>query len=450
MYEPRTKGAKTATLKSSHPGIAGFIAELNQRRKGFQDTGQAVHASALQEVEQEREVEFEVEAVRRIKKSVKYDAFTFPGLHRDLEMFVRSGRLPADSHSMLHVFEVLSKSVVGRKHGVSIGGSKFKLFVSGEFLRTVKFCMDTVKDVFLVSGPVCVSHDSRLLISGQRPVSWILWSEAKQEAVVVIPEEAECVMGMIRARSTHPQVHLISYASPITKRMMVFNNLKYYSMPPLPDDWHPPMWLKVELGILAGRLYFDWDEYQALCDFLAIGTGSDAMKHDEEGVEDEGGALLDGSAIVPGPPSAKEQVPTVSFSKRPLTFLQDWLAIRRHGQDFVHTPMGFLTQGKPLHANHPFFCESTPDAHRPPVCVPAIPPRRLRPVIEESDDEDHLDGVDDMGANVESDGEDDGDSNLEEENGLFIGASSGDEGCGSWSSGSEERWFGRPNDSGSL
>jgi hypothetical protein len=151
MYEPRAKGARPAILKSSHPGIAKFISELNLLRKGFQNTGRAVQASALQEVEQEREVEFEVEAVRRVKKSVKYDAFTFPGLHRDLEVLARSARLPADSNSFLHVMHVLARSVVGRKHGVSASGSKSKLFVSGEFLRTVKYCMESLKDSFLVS-----------------------------------------------------------------------------------------------------------------------------------------------------------------------------------------------------------------------------------------------------------------------------------------------------------
>jgi hypothetical protein len=40
------------------PRIAVFTKELNTRRKGFQDTGNAVHGSVLQEVEQEREVAY--------------------------------------------------------------------------------------------------------------------------------------------------------------------------------------------------------------------------------------------------------------------------------------------------------------------------------------------------------------------------------------------------------
>jgi hypothetical protein len=42
--------------------------ELGIRRKAFQDTGNAVHSSALQEVEQEKEVAFEVETICEVQK----------------------------------------------------------------------------------------------------------------------------------------------------------------------------------------------------------------------------------------------------------------------------------------------------------------------------------------------------------------------------------------------
>jgi len=35
--------------------------------------------------------------------------------------------------------------------------------------------------------------------------------------------------------------------------------------------------------------------------------------------------------------------------------VHEWLALRRKGQGFEHTPMGFVTTGKPLTENHPFF-----------------------------------------------------------------------------------------------
>lgn len=59
LYGHNTKAKSSTPLEKLSPRIAVFMKELNTRRKGFQDTGNAVHGSALQEVEQEREVAYE-------------------------------------------------------------------------------------------------------------------------------------------------------------------------------------------------------------------------------------------------------------------------------------------------------------------------------------------------------------------------------------------------------
>ncbi|GAB1316962.1 hypothetical protein MFIFM68171_07172 [Madurella fahalii] len=412
MYEPKTKGAKHGDLKSSHPKVAAFLDELNLRRKGFQDTGRAVHGSALQEVEQEREIAFEVEAVRQVKKPVQYDPLSFPGLHRDLELFTRTGRLPIDSHAVLQVFHLISTTALGRKHKVSAKGNhaQSKLFVSVEFKKTVKLYTHLAPDNFL------------------RPVSWVLWSALVETAVVLIPEEAEQVIRMMHAKKTHPQIHLITYASPVTRNMLPFNNLTFFSMPRLPDDgWDAPQWLKTELGLLAGRLYFEWREYEALCAFLGVvqetsGPGlplDDDNEEEEDDDDDDDDDDHDGGEAGGDRtnPRKSRRASVKSFSPRPLTFLQEWLAIRRHGQDFVHTPMGFLTQGKPLQANHPFFGEAD-SAARPVVGggfaqstgeVLGSSSRWGTVQNSDFDDEAVFDGVDDMGANV-GNGDDDDDN----------------------------------------
>lgn len=153
MYEPGARATKQRDLTPSHPNLAAFVKELNFRRKGFQDTGRAVHGSALQEVEQEREVAHEVEVVRQVKKPRQYDAHSFPGFHPDLEKFARTGRLPPDSSGVLHVFRLLATTALGKKHKVFDRGShaQSKLFVSVEFRRTVKLYTDLAVDTFLVS-----------------------------------------------------------------------------------------------------------------------------------------------------------------------------------------------------------------------------------------------------------------------------------------------------------
>ncbi|KAK4234701.1 hypothetical protein C8A03DRAFT_18447 [Achaetomium macrosporum] len=382
MYEPKAKGAKHADFKSPHPSVAAFLEELNVRRKGFQDTGRAVHGSALQEVEQEREVAFEVEAIRQVKKPTRYDPLTYPGLHRDIEIFARNGRLAPDSHSISHIFRFLSTTALGRKHRVSWRGkhAHSKLYVSAEFGRTVKLYTHLAPDNFL------------------RPVSWVLWSELNETAIVLIPEEAEQVIKMIHSKGTHPKIYLITYASP------------------------------TELGLLAGRLYFEWHEYDALSKFLGIteesSSGSDE-DNDEVSVDDDEYCDEnetdgdDDSAVENG--DNKNTITTAksssSFSPRPLTFLQEWLAIRRHGQDFAHTPMGFLAQGKPLQASHPFFGDEGASAKAQKVDDDGLRPRAgtgsggwrggKRGQHDDGTDEGAVvfDGVDDMGANVGGEGE---------------------------------------------
>lgn len=56
LYGVKTKTKSDAKNGPWSPQIAVFMKELNNLRKGFQDSGTAVHGSALQEVEQEREV----------------------------------------------------------------------------------------------------------------------------------------------------------------------------------------------------------------------------------------------------------------------------------------------------------------------------------------------------------------------------------------------------------
>jgi hypothetical protein len=55
LYGPNLKAKSFISLDKLSPKIAAFMKELNAHRKGFRDTGNAVHGSALQEVEQERE-----------------------------------------------------------------------------------------------------------------------------------------------------------------------------------------------------------------------------------------------------------------------------------------------------------------------------------------------------------------------------------------------------------
>lgn len=151
LYEPKMKPKPVIISQSSSPGIGAYMRELNSLRRGFQDTGGAVHGSALQEVEQEREVAFEVEAVRELQKPVHYLPLAFSGLHKDILGFVKTGRLAAASAGYEQAFVTLRRTALGLKYGISSEATASKLFVSTEFTKTIRLTQDRANDNFLVS-----------------------------------------------------------------------------------------------------------------------------------------------------------------------------------------------------------------------------------------------------------------------------------------------------------
>lgn len=146
LYGLRLQSKSAAPFGSLSPEIAVLAKELNTRRKGFQDTGIAVHGSALQEVEQEREVAFEVEAVREVQKPDYYSPLSFPGLHKDIIGFVKTGRIVLGSGGYEQAFVTLRRTALGLKYGIEATASK--LYVSTEFTRTVTLPLGCPNDSF--------------------------------------------------------------------------------------------------------------------------------------------------------------------------------------------------------------------------------------------------------------------------------------------------------------
>ncbi|KAF4338326.1 very large low complexity [Fusarium beomiforme] len=286
-----------------------------------QKLGQSVDcSSAFEEVELQREVEFEFEQLRENQRPVKYIPLTFPGLASALIHFVKTGYLE-EGDSFVQGFEFLSKTKIGRKFGLHKSSSR--LFVSKQFTKSIK-SNHFVKDEDVV----------------QRPVEWVLWSSETETAVIVIPEEAELLLPLLFSAST-AVVSLLTYAAPVTKSMWRFNTLTYFTVPTPTETLPFPSWLIIEIGVLAGRLYFDFSEYVSLMTWFGA---------DQE-TESPGAHLEDFAQSVSG-------VSGLGIDQ-PLKFLQEWLTYRRQTQDIMHTPMGYMCQGKKLDSQHPFFTSAT-------------------------------------------------------------------------------------------
>ena len=129
--------------------LKDFMQELSKQRGASNRRGRLVHSSVLEEVEQEREVEFQVEQVRQVQKPTHYKALAFPGVHTAVSHFAKTGEL-AGEHGYEHVFDALARTSIGQKHNTRRTASK--LFASAEFMRTIELAKRIPNDNFLVSS----------------------------------------------------------------------------------------------------------------------------------------------------------------------------------------------------------------------------------------------------------------------------------------------------------
>ncbi|ORY15467.1 hypothetical protein BCR34DRAFT_642957 [Clohesyomyces aquaticus] len=287
--------------KSAFPQIQAYMRTLCDQRYAASSNTSALHSFALEEVEQEREVEFQVEEVREVQRPVYYKALTFPGLHPAISAFARKGVLSGDK-GYENVFTAVSRTSIGEKF--DFAGSDTNLFVSAEFMKTIEMGQTRSVDNFL------------------RPVEWILYSRKTSTAIILISEEVEILIPRLRAQKKTAGVHLLTYSAPITKKMLHFSGLKYYALPALPVGHVIPPWLTIEVGIFAGRLYLDFDECAPLVEYIG---------NNENGEQ------------------------SADAATKATSFLIEWLSLRRKGQDIMHTPVGYVCQGRPLHSEQAFF-----------------------------------------------------------------------------------------------
>ncbi|KAE8351950.1 hypothetical protein BDV28DRAFT_149500 [Aspergillus coremiiformis] len=321
LYEPKSHEQRdivcsSRTAVGSLPGnLKSYMLQLRQIYAQSNVDG-SLTKSALEEVEQEREVAFEVEQEREMQRPLTMKAHTFPGLHQSIRNFMVLGCLKGNG-GYVKAATVLGSTDLGRKHGFDASRLLRHLYVSTEFTKTV------------------VTKRAKGIDNFLRPVNWLLWNSQTNVGLVIIPEEAEELIPMLRAMQSS-SVHLIMYAAPFTRRMLHFDRLNYYALPSLPAGWSPPLWLPFELGVLGGRLYFDFSDYEFLLEKLQLDPENPT-----------------GHAYAAD--SSEAAVQNQSVVRNQLHFLQEWLTLRRQGQDISHTPMGYVCQGSRLRGDHPFF-----------------------------------------------------------------------------------------------
>lgn len=155
LYAPRVQEVHDpVSLQNISLPIDGklceYIQELKQSYYASRVNKGSVICSALEEVEQEREVAYEIEEERELQRPDLMKAHKFPGLHRAIEIFVRTGLLD-NNGDCIKASTVLDLTQLGRKHKIEASCLMSRLYVSPEFLRTIRLKKGEKDDNFTVS-----------------------------------------------------------------------------------------------------------------------------------------------------------------------------------------------------------------------------------------------------------------------------------------------------------
>ena len=320
--QPEIKSLVDLYAPRHHPNITSSVTldtAIHQRCKSL---GASSLPDARLDEEQEREVSREIERERETVRPPTAKPASH-SLHPDVIEFVRTGVLHLHTHSSAFrpIFTTLANS--------SAATSEPRVW-SPYILATADFC-NTIVEGGSFQGRV----DQYL-----RPVQWILSGKKDEHDVLVIlsPFEADQLMPHIRL-SEHVHLHL--YTPRTTERMKASDDLKWYTIPALPDDWSPPWALIDQLNVFAGQLYLrDYTSYVRLCRFLGVHTedlplGDDAR---QTPLHRNWFNFLD---------SLKPET-EITFDDSPLPFVMMLLAIRRRGMGFSKTHMGSILRGQLL------------------------------------------------------------------------------------------------------
>ena len=283
----------------------------------------------------------EVETVREVKRPAHAAPLKQPPLHRDVSSFAKTGRLAVGSQAYQQAFVALRQTALGRRLDISDGATRSRLFVTHDFNNVV------------------VVQWGKPLDEYARPVHWVLWSATADTALVVSDFEADAVLPLVRDQE-RVCTYLIAYAAPVTRAMIAFDTLRLYTVPRLPTRWRAPTWLVRDLGIFAGRLYFDFDD-QARAVYHSLGLPPPASTTRDLSVELTEADLW--HELPFGDPAQETRTDEGAFSKQPLLFMQEWLAIRRKGQDFSQSMMGQLNRGRRLERRDLKEDEADPEEH---------------------------------------------------------------------------------------
>lgn len=155
LYAPEASFDHTE-LNSDSVTLSGELRDFEKniqcQHNQSQHSTSSTRSSALEEVEQEREVAFEIEEEREVQRPCRLPALKFPGLHKGIREFVATGFLGGKG-GYYKASIALDVAQLRQKYSIRPSLLLRRLYISQEFSRTVKTTNTGLLDYFTVSSP---------------------------------------------------------------------------------------------------------------------------------------------------------------------------------------------------------------------------------------------------------------------------------------------------------
>lgn len=281
--------------------------------------------TTLQE-EQERELAPEVEEERQIERPAPAGPAKH-SVHAHVRKFVSSGVLVDSSDAFMPAFISLRETTASAHLDPRLFPRD--ILVTGDFARTIQGGT--------ASGLVSDAY--------QRPVQWILTSQAseRKHVIVISPHEAQVLLPEIQ-KSSKTTLHV--YSPRPSQEFSPLDKLDLYTVPssPIVPCTPFPLRLRAQLNLFAGQLYLgSMSEYVELCDMLRL------SRHEA----DEGTSIsADGFILSSTSGTISAIIEASTFTSSPVKFLKVFLAkTRRDCQSIEKTHLGKILDGALLQEN---------------------------------------------------------------------------------------------------
>lgn len=257
------------------------------------DLESSMPQGATMHEEHEREVAHEVEQEAQIERPPRAKALR-SSVDRRLKRYIQTGS-SQDFRKFALAF-----------NGVADTSSAAPLIANAKsawsHIRVTKGFIETVE------RPISGFYDNYF-----RPVNWALTRKYETGAtglLLLSQHEVNDLIHDIRHESSEVILH--SYEPRVTKSMSAVDSASVEARSLSVERWlEVDPWPRLELHVFAGQLYLDtYDQYRQLCEMLGFAPSS---------------------------------MPTI-----PLSFVKEWIGIRRRGQNYLQSHVGQIVSGRVL------------------------------------------------------------------------------------------------------